>query len=155
MAAGTGSMIYDIRGQTLDSYLSCVPPVSSVGDKDISISVAAHNITFYGILAGRCSPGFYGRLNELCTECWHFLNSELSSSTETADEDKKIYAVDCTGIFLPGFGTEEPVAKRGFALLPPPECIGSDGCSPPPGIGFEQIPNSCISMSKKSNVWPH
>ena len=73
-------------------YLSCVPPISSVGEKNIVLTVASQNVTYLDMIAGRCSEGFYGKLHELCVECWHFLNTELSSGAETVDSDKKIYA---------------------------------------------------------------
>merc|ERR1711871_1171657 len=88
-------------------------------------------------------------------ECWHFLNTELSSGAETVDSDKKIYAVDCTGVFVPGFGTEEPVAKRGFALLPPNECKHSFGCSPPPLQGYDNIPESCLQKANTQITQDH
>tara|TARA_B110000008_G_C16908144_1_gene539531 strand:- start:776 stop:880 length:105 start_codon:yes stop_codon:yes gene_type:complete len=33
-----------------------------------------------------------------------------------------MYATECSGEFVSGVGMSEPVAKNGFAILPPPEC---------------------------------
>jgi hypothetical protein len=134
-------------------YLSCLPVAATVGSKVAIIEVAMQNVSFKGFLLGRCKEGFYGRLGERCVECWNFINTEAGSGTMMSEKDKKIYAVECTGHFVDGFGTEEPIAKPGFTILPPQECyvpLRAQGCNPDPLNGLERIPPSClISVSER------
>ena len=58
----------------------------------------------------------------------------------------KIYAANCTG--LPQGDTYDgaakaPVARDGFAIDPPPECL-SGQCDPGPARGGSNIPTECL-----------
>ena len=51
-------------------------------------------------------------------------NREIQTKYANAVEggELKMYATECSGEFVSGVGMSEPVAKNGFAILPPPEC---------------------------------
>ena len=79
----------------------------------------------------RCSAGYWGLDSEFCTPCWSF-----------EQEGRKILAAECTGEYYKGFGSSEPLAQEGFAILPPHECQGRDGACKP---AFESppVPRGC------------
>jgi hypothetical protein len=110
-------------------YLSCVPQETKVGEKTISIAIAYKSIFLKGpssvsnsVLYARCFKDYYGLYGEHCVSCWHF-KQKTRYSKAVKDGKLKIYATECSGEFTPGVGMAEPVAKMGFAILPPPDCM--------------------------------
>ena len=115
-------------------FLSCHLQPTAVGRKLLFLTVAhspiRHEIagSESGLpLVARCGQNFYGNPGELCVECWHYFGQN----------GLKIYAANCTG--LPqgdtyDGATKAPVARDGFAIDPPPECL-SGQCNPGPARG--------------------
>ena len=132
-------------------YISCIPQETTVGEKEIYIEVAETSALFtsprgeesISKIHARCFEGFYGQLNEFCVECWFHNPMSLYS-----DRKRKVYLSECPGTFEPDFGSNEPLSKPGFAILPPHECI--DGVclfdKKPIVDKIQWIPLSCIPV---------
>ena len=72
----------------------------------------------------RCMPMFQELLwhgGEHCVSCWHF-KQQTKYANAVEGGELKMYATECSGEFVSNVGMSEPVAKNGFAILPPPEC---------------------------------
>jgi hypothetical protein len=147
-------------------YLSCIPQETTVGEKIIELHVAQTSVRFSSpsstsrssSFVARCSKNFYGLFGERCVECWHYFRA--SKYARTLDGGKqKIFVSECSGDFQKNIGTEEPIAKSGFSLLPPRECFyGSclvDGKALPDTVA--RIPGLCVPIpieKVESNVVP-
>ena len=115
-------------------YLSCIPQETRVGEKGLKIEIAYRTIVLQSASSkssspfyARCIKNYYGLLGEHCVSCWKY-RRQTKYSKSVKDGELKIYAADCTGDFTPNFGTSEPLAKGGFAILPPPECKSQINC---------------------------
>ena len=115
-------------------YLSCIPQETRVGEKGLKIEIAYRTIVLQSASSksstpfyARCIKNYYGLLGEHCVSCWKY-RRQTKYSKSVKDGELKIYAADCTGDFTPNFGTSEPLAKGGFAILPPPECKSHINC---------------------------
>ena len=109
-------------------YLSCIPQETRVGEKTLKIKVAHKTIHLSapssqatGPLYARCFKNFYGLYGEHCISCWKF-NRQTKYSKSVEAGELTVFAAECTGEFAPKVGMSEPLAKAGFAILPPSEC---------------------------------
>ena len=132
-------------------YISCIPQETTVGEKEVYIEVAETSALFtsprgeesISKIYARCFEGFYGQLNEFCVECWFHNPLSLYS-----DRKRKVYLSECPGTFQPDFGSNEPLSKPGFALLPPYECFNGVCLfdKKPVVDKIQWIPLSCIPV---------
>jgi hypothetical protein len=100
-------------------YLSCAPGQTVVGQKKLDILIlgqaAIYDTENGNIIESRCFKKFYGRTGEFCVKCFEFYNEE----TEELEG-----AATCSGRYDSSIGSSaDPVARAGFMLMPPPECI--------------------------------
>ena len=136
-------------------YVSCIPQETTIGEKEIFIKIAKTSTTFtsprgeqsISKIYARCFNGYYGKIGELCVECWYQNPKSLYSERE-----RKLYLSECPGTFDYDVGVQEPLAKAGFALLPPPECFEGDclfdGITIADKIGW--IPSECMPLAVDS-----
>ena len=136
-------------------YVSCIPQETTIGEKEIFIKIAKTSTTFtsprgeqsISKIYARCFNGYYGKIGELCVECWYQNPKSLYSERE-----RKLYLSECPGTFKSDVGVQEPLAKAGFALLPPPECFEGDclfdGITIADKIGW--IPSECMPLAVDS-----
>ena len=151
-------------------YLSCKVKPSKVGKQKLTMSVAASirsiiNKEDRGAPSARCFEGYSGLDGEYCVECRHW-DDEVY--------DRRTYAALCTGFYLAESpvprknsssfqidpllttgGTEEPISKKGYAMGPPPECLGGK-CSIPEGsksVYADIVPDRCVDFVDESGVF--
>jgi hypothetical protein len=130
-------------------YISCEPRPITIGNKELTMSVArttskVEKFEFNNKetdIKSRCTKPYYGKEKEYCVECWFYEETSKSGLTSSRN-----YAAECSGLYIDGFGHEEPKASKGFAILPPEACERG-GCTSgagDPSPGGEMIPAECV-----------
>ena len=161
-------------------YLSCQPGIHVVGSHSVLLKVGGSESIITKMQSGktidaRCPRDYYGKIGELCVECWTYNDGRNILPAASCSGDWVIKANETTkyNATVPKIlsdgnaslwnrpvplapmgsdfstGTDDPVALPGFQIFPPPECL-SGGCYPDPALGSEAtIPVECIP--KKEN----
>ena len=142
------------------SFISCTPTSTTIGRKSIWLTVAGTENQVFELGSGgtallaSCPENFYGVDGEHCIECW-------SHTKQGREGDEKIYAATCnaeynnvglgSSVSVGKGGMNEPIAKQGYYLMPPPECAGEPESCLPLKAGSVRIPAECTNENWNSN----